>query len=43
LPRLLQIGTAGHQGWALQWTRSVPVPPLEASPNGGDALREIAP
>jgi len=43
LPRLLQIGTAGHQGWALQWTRSVPVPALGASPDSGDTLREIAP
>jgi len=47
LPRLLQIGTAGHQGWALQWTRSIQVPPLERSLHGGDdgsdVLREIAP
>jgi len=26
LPRLLQIGMRGHQGWGLQWTRSIEVP-----------------
>jgi len=28
LPRLLQIGAAGHQGWILQWKRSMHVPLL---------------
>jgi len=34
LPRLLQIGTAGHQGWMLQLKRSVRVPPLEGLRTG---------